>query len=188
MGTVGGSFLFKKFPKKIQRGDKMGRNPKLTLVNKKHLTKDEKLLREEKENKLFKDNRVDKIVPPSWLCKKSKDLFKEISDELIKRDMLSNLDLNCLSLYCDYYIKLLDINKKIKSEGELVEYTNKAGATNLVENPKLKIKNKYFEIVNKLSKELGLTPTARTRFTMLNTQDKETKRENFYGDFLNEQG
>ena len=57
MGTVGGSFLFKKFPKKIQRGDNMGRNPKLTLVNKKHLTKDEKLLREEKENKLFKDTK-----------------------------------------------------------------------------------------------------------------------------------
>ena len=165
----------------------MGRNPKLTLVNKKHLTKDEKRIREEKENKLFKDNRIDKIVPPSWLCKKAKHLFKEIAAELIEKNMLSNLDLNCLSLYCDYYIKFLDINKKIKSEGELIEYTNKAGATNLVENPSLKIKNKYFEIVNKLSKELGLTPTARTRFTMLNTQDKETKRENFYGDFLDEQ-
>ena len=188
MGTVGGSFLFKKLPKKFQRGDRVGRNPKLTLVNKKHLTKDEKRIREEKENKLFKDNRVDKIVPPSWLCKKAKDLFKEIAAELIEKNMLSNLDLNCLSLYCDYYIKFLDINKKIKSGEELIEYTNKAGATNLVENPSLKIKNKYFEIVNKLSKELGLTPTARTRFTMLNTQDKETKRENFYGDFLNEQG
>ena len=56
----------------------MGRNPKLTLVNKKHLTKDEKLLREEKENKLFKDNRVDKIVPPSWLCKKAKIYLKKL--------------------------------------------------------------------------------------------------------------
>lgn len=165
----------------------MGRNPKLTLVNKKHLTKEEKRIREEKENKLFKNNTIDKIVPPSWLCKKAKDLFREISTELMKRDMLTNLDLNCLSLYCDYYIKLLELNKKIKSEGELVEYTNKSGATNLVENPKIKIKNKYFEIVNKLSKELCLTPSSRSNFTTMKVEDKESELKNFYGDFLNEQ-
>ena len=95
--------------------------------------------------------------------------------------------MNCLSLYCDYYIKFLDINKKIKSEGELIEYINKAGATNLVENPKIKIKNKYFEIVNKLSKELCLTPSSRSNFTTMKVEDKESELKNFYGDFLNEQ-
>lgn len=160
----------------------MGRPPKLTLVNKKHFTKEEKRIRENKENILFKNSRIDKIIPPSWLCKKAKDLFKEISDELIEMKVLNNLDVNSLALYCDYYIKFLDINKKIKNEGELIEYTNKAGATNLVENPKLKIKNKYFEVVNKLSKEFGLTPMARLRLTV-HDGDKEENIKNFYGDF-----
>ena len=187
MGTVGGSFVFKKFPKKFQRGDKVGRNPKLTLVNKKHFTKEEKRIREQKENELIINSRRDKIVPPSWLCKKAKELFIEISDELIKMKIISNLDVNALSLYCDYYIKLIEIKKQIKKESELIEYTNKSGVTNLVENPKLKIKNKYFEIVNKLSKELCLTPSSRSNFTTIKVKDKGSELENFYGDFLNEQ-
>ena len=68
MGTGGGSFLFMDFPKKIRKGGSvMGRPPKLTLVNKKHLTKDEKRIREQKENDLLRNNRVDKIIPPPWL-------------------------------------------------------------------------------------------------------------------------
>ena len=157
----------------------MGRPPKLTLVNKKHLTKDEKRIREQKENDLLRNNRVDKIIPPPWLCKKARELFLEISEELISKNMISNLDLNCLSVYCDYYIKFLSLDKKIKSEGELVEYTNKAGATNLIENPRLKLKNKYLEIINKLAKELGLTPSSRVKFTVINVNSEKSNTQKF---------
>ena len=143
----------------------MGRNPKLTIVNKKHFTKEEKQAREEKEKLLIKNNRIDKIKPPLWLCSKGKKIFKEISKELIELKIINNLDVNALSMYCDYLVKIIEINKEIEQEGETIEYTNKFGATNIIENSKLKIKNKYFEIINKLSRELGLTPSSRSSFT-----------------------
>ena len=96
--------------------------------------------------------------------------------------MLNNLDINSLALYCHHYIKFLELEKEIKKEGETIKYTNREGFTNVVENPKLKIKNKYFEILNKLSKEFGLTPMARLRLTV-HDGNKEDDIKNFYEDF-----
>ena len=61
----------------------MGRSPKLTLVNKKHLTKNEIRKRKEKEDKLLKSNKIDKIKSPSWLSAKAKTLFNDLSEDLI---------------------------------------------------------------------------------------------------------
>lgn len=160
----------------------MGRPPKLTLVNKKHLTKDEIRKRKEKEDKLLKSNKIDKIKPPSWLSAKAKTLFSDLSEDLINLNVLNNLDVNSLALYCHHYIKFLELEKEIKKEGETIEYTNREGFTNVVENPKLKIKNKYFEILNKLSKEFGLSPLSRLRLTV-NSNEKESEIHNFNGAF-----
>ncbi len=160
----------------------MGRPPKLTLVNKKHLTKNEIRKRKEREDKLLKSNKIDKIKPPSWLSQKAKTLFNDLSEDLIDLNVLNNLDINSLALYCHHYTKFLELEKEIKKEGETIEYTNREGFTNIIENPKLKIKNKYFEILNKLSKEFGLTPMARLRLTV-HDGNKEDDIKNFYGDF-----
>lgn len=180
---MGGSFVFNKFPKKSKKGGiDMGRPPKLTLVNKKHLTKNEIRKRKEKEDKLLKSNKIDKIKPPSWLSAKAKTLFNDLSEDLIELNVLNNLDINSLALYCHHYIKFLELEKEIKKEGETIEYTNREGFTNVVENPKLKIKNKYFEILNKLSKEFGLSPLSRLRLTV-HSNEKESEIHNFNGAF-----
>lgn len=160
----------------------MGRPPKLTLVNKKHFTKDELNKRQKREEQLINNNRVDKIKAPSWLSQKAKNLFNDLSEDLISRNILDNLDTYSLSLYCHYYIKFLEVEKELKKEGETIEYTNKQGFTNIIENPKLKIKNKYFEIINKLSKDLGLTPMARLRLTV-QADNKEDGMSSFRGEF-----
>jgi P27 family predicted phage terminase small subunit len=51
--------------------------------------------------------------------------------------------------------------KDLKKTGYLVEYTNKAGATNLIKNPLAIEVTKTAQVLNQLLKSLGLTAAQR---------------------------
>ena len=67
-------------------------NSKLTN---KHLTNEEKQLREYAENQL--KGNCDKLKPPNTLNNKQKEIFYYIYNELIDKEILSNLDLFILT-------------------------------------------------------------------------------------------
>ncbi|OIK13584.1 terminase [Bacillus sp. MUM 116] len=79
------------------------------------------------------------------------DNYKESDDELIK-------------LYLETHQFYRRLQKEVKKHDLMYEYTNKAGATNLVKNPLSIELTKTVQTLNNLLKSLGLTPAQRKKF------------------------
>lgn len=90
------------------------------------------------------------------------DSYEESDEEIIK-------------LYVDTHTFYRRLLKEVKQKDLMYEYTNKAGATNLVKNPLSIELTKTVQTLNNLLKSLGLTPAQRKRVV-----DEE---ENSFDDF-----
>lgn len=78
------------------------------------------------------------------------DSYQESDEELIK-------------LYVETHQFYRRLQKEIKKTDLMYEYTNKAGATNLVKNPLSIELTKTVQTLNNLLKSLGLTPAQRKK-------------------------
>lgn len=136
----------------------------------KHLTSDEIQQRQEQENKL-KELARDKIRPPTWMNKNAKKIFRQIVIDLEGIDLLANADVMPLAILADAFDKYIIITKELDESSLIVEYTNKAGATNIVENPLVRTQHKYAELIKKYSNEFGLTVAARLKLIHVNSTD-----------------
>jgi P27 family predicted phage terminase small subunit len=76
--------------------------------------------------------------------------YQESDEELIK-------------LYIETHQFYRRLQKEIKKTDLMYEYTNKAGATNLVKNPLSIELTKTVQTLNNLLKSLGLTPAQRKK-------------------------
>jgi phage terminase small subunit len=112
----------------------MGRNAMpvdlLVLNGKKNLTKKEIEQRKEAEQKL--QPKQDNIRCPSWLDKEAKKEWKRIVNDLKELNLLTNIDVAVLALYCDAYSKYVQATENINAQGVTIEYTNKAKETNII--------------------------------------------------------
>lgn len=143
----------------------------LARGNPNRLTKAEIEARKKAEAKLTPNK--DKIKCPSWLDKEAKKEWKRIYKELEELNLLTNVDITALAIYCDAYSKYIQANKEIEEKGMFVEYTNKAGATNTIENPAINTAKKYADIIRRMCAEFGLTPSARAKLTLPKKEEKE---------------
>lgn len=150
--------------------------------NPNRLTKAEIEARQEAEEK-FKPN-TDNIKPPIWLDAVGKKEWNRVAKELEELNILTNVDIAALGMYCDAYSKYQLATEKINKEGMFVEYTNKAGATNVVEHPAVKAQVKYADLIKKLCGEFGLTPSARAKITLPKQEEEkeETIEDKLFGD------
>lgn len=162
----------------------MGRNAKpaklhLLEGNKNRKTKaelDRRLTAE--ESLTFKS---DSIKSPVWLNQEAKKHFNKLAKEFESTELLVNVDVNGLALYCDAlsdYIRYTDI---IAAEGDQVTHTNKAGEKNKVPHPLLTKKKQAFDQMSKLMGEFGLTPAARAKLAMNLMKDEGQDDNRFSG-------
>lgn len=91
------------------------------------------------------------------------DNYQESDEELIKLYIETH----------EFYRRLKD---EIKNNPLMYEYTNKAGATNLVKNPLAIELTKTVQTLNNLLKSLGLTPAQRKKVV---NGDEEDDFEDF---------
>lgn len=95
------------------------------------------------------------------------DSYKESDEELIK-------------LYLETHQFYRRLQKEVKSGKLMYEYTNKAGATNLVKNPLSIELTKTVQTLNNLLKSLGLTPAQRKKLKEFNgSGDDDDDFDNF---------
>ncbi|HDW3058686.1 phage terminase small subunit P27 family [Bacillus cereus] len=148
---------------------KMGRKAKpihlhILEGNTNRLTKEEMKQRLESEKRW--KAKSDKVRPPTWLDSVAKKEFKRIAGELLELEVMTNIDVNALALYCDAYADYMACTKIIQEEGLLVEYTNKAAETNKVPHPLLTKKKQLHEQMKAIGVDFGFTPSARARIVM----------------------
>lgn len=141
----------------------------------KNLTKEEKAEKEIEED-LVKANSNQLEKPPKWLRDQvAKKEWKRLVEQFRTISVISNLDLNNLGAYCNAYSSYLDASKELAKQPQVVEYTNKFGATNFVENPYIKIQLKYSDEMRRYSSLLGLSIDSRLKLATI--KSKETKQE-----------
>ncbi|WP_042418969.1 P27 family phage terminase small subunit [Geomicrobium sp. JCM 19038] len=76
--------------------------------------------------------------------------YRESDEELIKLYLATH----------KFYRKL---EKEVRDQPMMYEYTNKAGAENLVKNPLIPELTKVVQTLNNLLKSMGLTPAQRKK-------------------------
>lgn len=79
-------------------------------------------------------------------------------------DSYQESDEQLIQLYVETHQFYRRLQKEIKNSELMYEYTNKAGATNLVKNPLSIELTKTVQTLNNLLKSLGLTPVQRKKF------------------------
>ncbi|WP_099157278.1 phage terminase small subunit P27 family [Virgibacillus ndiopensis] len=146
----------------------------------KHITK--KVAKERHEQEEAMKGFTDNIVAPSYLTKKQKDEFENISAELIRLNIFSNLDVDGLARYIDsrdQYIKLIKDLKKIKATITVKTDEGKSKTFANDDYPKLmRAKNTLFNECRAAASDLGLSITSRLKLVIPKTDaDKKPQTE-----------
>lgn len=99
---------------------------------------------------------------PVGLSESGMAVFAELA-EAIPESVLCKVDGFTVEAAADAIDKLRECREVLAREGLLVEYTNKAGATNTDQNKAALLYQKFSDIAAKRLADLGLTPTARAK-------------------------
>lgn len=150
----------------------MARPRKTTSTTKKHLTKNEvkERLNIEKKLKLERDD----LKVPGWL---QDDLiahneFVRVVNEAGKIDLLDNLDLSILSIYCKAYSSYVELTLHIDDHG----YTG-IGENGFEKiSPYVTAQHKYVEQIFKCSSKLGLATTDRLKLIVPGSEEKSVNK------------
>lgn len=89
-------------------------------------------------------------------------------------DAYTESDEELIQLYVDTHQFYRRMQKEVKESPLMYEYTNKAGATNLVKNPLSIELTKTVQTLNNLLKSLGLTPAQRKKVVNEDDDDFES--------------
>ena len=134
-------------------------------------TKKELHERIKKEEKMTPDN--DKVVAPDWLTDEATEHFNFLADQLLSVDLISNLDVDLLAIYCRTWEEYIECDKIVREEGLMVEYTNKAAETNKVPHPLLTKKKHLFDKMKSIAVEMGLTINSRAKLAIPRKEEKK---------------
>lgn len=146
--------------------------------NKNRLTKAEIDKRKKAEEQL--NFKADKIKPPTWLRKEARKYFNRLVKEFEGLNLLKNVDVDMIALYCDALLDYITFTKIIEEEGVQIEHTNKAGETNRVPHPLLTKKQHAFQQMNRIAGDFGLSPVARAKLALnMQVDDKEGESNPF---------
>ncbi|MBC9873686.1 phage terminase small subunit P27 family [Macrococcoides goetzii] len=114
----------------------------------------------------------DKLKPPTWLDKGAKKEFRYIVNEMSELDVLNNLDVHALAMYCDAYSNYVEITKLINENGlaRTINLTeeNSGEAVKAIYMDKEAIlrKKQFYDQVRQLGIQFGFTPSARAKMAL----------------------
>lgn len=137
----------------------------------KHLTKAEIHERQEREIKPITDG----IIAPSYLTKKQKDTFYNISEQLQKLKIIGETDVDALARY-------------IVSNDTYIHATKQLRKSDVKYDPALydlwiKTQERSFKMVRASANDLGLTITSRCKLVVPGANKEETPKENKFKKF-----
>lgn len=136
--------------------------------------------RKEAEKKL-KANRDD-LIAPEWLTENAKIEFERVVSECDKINILDNLDLGVLAIYCNAYDGYIETTKKLEVEGLVKKKMTRTGELEFI-NPLVNVQEKYVKYIMQSSAKLGLATTDRLKLVV---PVKEEKPENKFITMLKE--
>lgn len=142
----------------------MARPSKSVRVMSKNLTKEEKELRLETEEKL--KGGADNISPPTYLNASQKKIFNYIIEQLKESGILGNLDTYILSQAAISIDRLQKIEKMINKD-----------INRIYDKDLLKAKSEYTKDFFRCCNELSLSPQSRAKLGNINLQAEQEKQD-----------
>ncbi|MCM3663459.1 phage terminase small subunit P27 family [Mesobacillus subterraneus] len=158
----------------------------LLLKGKKHLTKKEIAERKATEVKA----PADKVRAPAYLPKDLKREFKKIADELVRIEIMTNLDVDALARFLFAKKMYLEVTESLMEicPTEEVEYVKKDQQGNVIEEGLKTVSNasysdllinqdKLFKQCRSAASDLGLTISSRVRLIIPKQEEKPPQNE-----------
>lgn len=142
----------------------MARPSKSVRVMSKNLTKEEKKLRLETEEKL--KGGADNISPPTYLNASQKKIFNYIIEQLKESGILGNLDTYILSQASISIDRLQKIEKMINKD-----------INRIYDKDLLKAKSEYTKDFFRCCNELSLSPQSRAKLGNINLQAEQERQD-----------
>ena len=157
----------------------MGRPPKPINATFGEYNKQTKKEREEAENKIDGSVGNNKLkTAPKNLSRNGKAIYRALLEDLEKSGIkVNNLDVYMLEILANAIDNMRTAQAKLNEEGTVIEYTNKGGNTNLIQNPALSVYTKYYKIFKDCCSELGLSPSARAKLALLKVNNDKEKQD-----------
>lgn len=146
---------------------------------KKNLTKAEIDARRAAEAKIKPNNN--QVKPPTWLSPGAKKEFKKLANELMQTELITNVDVNQLAVYCRAYDRFIELQKGqpeftdsgdplLDDDGNQVLY---------IDEKKIDI---LFKQLKTMAAEFGFTPSSRAKIAMKPEPEKQkTAEEEMFG-------
>ena len=139
-----------------------------------HITKAEAKKRKAQEDALR--GKTDQIEAPSYLTKKQKDEFYKIAHELMRLDILSNLDVDFLARYIDSKTEYEKVTRALRAIRKPTDDLEKYTALR-INRPT------FFNECKAAASELGLSITSRLKLVIPKTEEEEVSEfEKKFGD------
>jgi len=111
----------------------------------------------------------DNIQMPDDMSAGAIKQWDKVSKQLKEARIITNIDVDALSMYCEAYATWIDANKAIQKHGVVVK--NKSGFP--VQSPYFLVANKAFDQMRAMLTEFGMTPSSRTRVSSLKSKDED---------------
>jgi P27 family predicted phage terminase small subunit len=108
---------------------------------------------------------------PSWLAPEAKRVWKRTVADMAAMKTLAASDREALVVYCEAVVHHRQACEIVDRSGILIRYRD-----GTVRNPALMVVASTGAIVTRLSAELGLTPSGRSRITMPPADEDEIAR------------
>ena len=100
--------------------------------------------------------------PPAHLGDAAKHEWLRLRKKLAPSGLLTPLDTNVLAMYCIAYARWVEAEEQLTRIGPVVKTKN----GNLIQNPYLAVANRAMEQMLLYARELGMTPSARSRIQL----------------------
>lgn len=144
-----------------------GRKMKLVENNKKHLTNEEKKVRETAQRKASDGLTELQVTPPNHFNNVAKVEYRRIIHDL-KNLPLRNLDRAVLESYCTWYAIYKEVSKKLDETGYVVFDEEKGW----IPNPLILTLEKATSQIRTSAAQLGLTVDSRMKMFVPKTEEK----------------
>jgi len=112
---------------------------------------------------------------------RGKVVWKQLAPKLMESKLLSGIDRNTLTRYCDMYGRWRDCADWIDKHGEVYQMKDENGVVKYLQQwPQVGIYNKLSAQLFKMEQDFGMTPSARTRITIEKKPAANTEKGKFF--------
>lgn len=123
--------------------------------------------------------KSDQVEMPPMLSDEAKKQWALVVKQLKDADIITNLDVHALAMYCEVFARWQHANEQLSKYGAVIKTHNGYPA----QSPYMQIAHKSFEQMKAMLVEFGMTPSSRTKVGVVGKTDVDPLDE-----FLSKRG